>query len=84
MADAAAGANGAGPSPTNAATAALKGFERAGAVRDDYPPIHARLGDFLLVSGDAEGSLAAFERAREVSAGLAWPETRERGIEGTT
>ncbi|MBL6757747.1 MAG: tetratricopeptide repeat protein [Planctomycetes bacterium] len=45
-------------------------FERAGALRDDYPPIHARLGDFLLVSGDAEGSLAAFERAREVSAGL--------------
>ncbi len=45
-------------------------FERAGELRDDYPPIFARLGDFLLVSGDAAGSLAAFERAREVSEGL--------------
>ncbi len=45
-------------------------FERAGQLRDDYPPIHARLGDFLLASGDAAGSLAAFEQAREVSDGL--------------
>ena len=45
-------------------------FVSAAALRDDYPPVHARLGDFLLVSGDAASSLAAFERAREVSAGL--------------
>lgn len=45
-------------------------FELAGTLRDDYPPVFARLGDFLLVSGDAAGSLDAFERAREVSDGL--------------
>jgi tetratricopeptide (TPR) repeat protein len=45
-------------------------FERAGQLRDDYPPVYARLGDFLLVSGDAAGSMAAFEQAREVSGGL--------------
>ncbi|MDG1048880.1 MAG: tetratricopeptide repeat protein [Planctomycetota bacterium] len=45
-------------------------FVSAAALRDDYPPVHARLGDFLLASGDAASSLNAFERAREVSAGL--------------
>jgi len=43
--------------------ASLSAFQRARALRDDYPPLEALIGRALLLQGDLEEAEAAFRRA---------------------